>query len=227
MLGYSVLRNFISNEKSRPMRTRLYVASPLLCKLSAIALVALSFTSARANTVWNWSFGTEAGQFVMAGSSFAPGTYTLVDFSVTSSGAGATIGSLSGGQYSTGHFSTSQPFTFDWNGVSVTAWYHSGINTFNWWAFEDLPGPGSVFFGWGLNNVNIVNSGAYYTGNNSSVPALGTISVVPGTTSVPDTGSTVALFVTAIVALGFLKRTDSRSFVLPPNPCPSNQGNLT
>lgn len=164
---------------------------------------------AQANTTWDWSFGTESGQFVMDGSGYSAGTYNLVDFSVTSSAVGGTIGSLSGGQYATGDnaFSTAQPFSFDWDGSNVTAWHHAGINGFSWWAFDDVPGAGKYFFGWGVGNFNIVNSGAYWLNNNGlqGAPALGIISV-SAARSVPDSGSTLAMFGVAILAFGSIRR---------------------
>ena len=49
--------------------------------------------------IWIWSFAGEQGHFLTDGTTPVPGTYTLIDFDVTSSAAGGTLGSVSGGQY--------------------------------------------------------------------------------------------------------------------------------
>lgn len=118
---------------------------------------------ANANIIWNWSFASEAGQFVTDGDSPIAGTYTMMDFSVTSSATGGTLGSLSGGNYATNAFSTYQPFSFDWDGSEVTKWNSEGFNTFDWWVFRDVAIPNQYyFFGWDTGNINDVTRGAHY-----------------------------------------------------------------
>jgi hypothetical protein len=178
-------------------------------KALAIALISASLASANATQVWNWSFADETGQFITDGTAGTPGTYTLLDFKVTSSGAGATLGSLSAGDYATGAvaYSTDQPFYFDWDGSAVTQWHHSGANLFNWWAFDDVAGPGQYYFGWDLDNVNTTSKATYYLTATTSgyVPEVGTISVSP----VPDAGSALAMLGGA-GALMFTLRLRSR-----------------
>lgn len=162
-----------------------------------------NLAAANANLVWDWSFGTESGQFVTDGTSFLPGQYTLQNFIVTGSSVGAAIGSLNAGDYVTGAaaFSTYQPFSFTWNGTSVTTWNHAaGGNSFDWWAFDDVREPGMYFFGWALGNINDPTSGAYWLNNSGAAgaPALGTISVTP----VPEPSTVVAGCLALLTLIG-------------------------
>ena len=91
-------------------------------RIAAILGVGLALTgsAAQAAISWNWSFGSEAGMFITDGSgSPAAGNYALNDFTVQSSGAGATIGSLGGSQYLASGFGTTTPYSFDWNGSAL------------------------------------------------------------------------------------------------------------
>jgi hypothetical protein len=177
-------------------------------KLLLITLLGASLASVQATQVWDWSFGTESGQFVTDGTGTSPGTYTMQDFIVTTSAVGGTIGSLSGGAYATDVFVTYQPFSFEWNGTSVTKWNQSGYNTFDWWAFNDVPGPGMYFFGWNLGNINDPTSGAYWRDNMGldSALALGTISVTPASQPMPDAGSSLAMLGGVFAFMGALGR---------------------
>ena len=71
-------------------------------KTTRLTLVVLTFvlsvisTGALAST-WNWSFSSESGQFITDGLGYGPGSYNLIDFSVTNSSLGSTIGSFLGG----------------------------------------------------------------------------------------------------------------------------------
>ena len=138
--------------------------------IKSIALAATTLvlsTSANASIVWDWSFASEAGQFITDGDLNAgvanAGTYNFIDFSVTSSSTGGEIGSFSNGDYQT-EYSTDIPLSFDWNGSHVTAWNHSGDNLFDWWAFSSTTvGLESVyFFGWDTGNVNDPARAAHY-----------------------------------------------------------------
>ncbi len=57
-----------------------------------VAVLLLIATNSRADQIWIWSFANERGTFLTDGTASVPGTYTLIDFSVTASSAGGTIG---------------------------------------------------------------------------------------------------------------------------------------
>src|SRR5438046_2787054 len=99
----------------------------------------LAFLSApfpvNATVLWDWSFNGEAGTFLTDGTASgnvaAPGAYALLDFSVTSSTAGAGLGSLASGYQLIGILSPAPvvyfgPTAFDWGGSSVTNWHRAG-----------------------------------------------------------------------------------------------------
>jgi hypothetical protein len=99
--------------------------------VSATVLIACLACETRADTLWNWSYGSEAGTFVAdgdvpCGEAAPAGTYSILDFSVTDSMFPGNVGSLSGGQYS-----QNQPVQgFVWNGVEPTQWFRaSGMFT--------------------------------------------------------------------------------------------------
>jgi hypothetical protein len=152
-----------------------------ISKISSFILFVLAIlsTSANASIVWDWGFGSESGQFVTSGTAVggtaSAGTYTLTDFSVQNTGLGATIGSMSGGQYSGSGYSTTLPYALVWNGSSVTLWDSAGDNSFDWWVFSDLSNSNAYFFGWGTNNVNDATQAAYYPATQQS--ALVTVTV--------------------------------------------------
>jgi len=193
--------------------------------VSLLYFFASLMTTAQASVVWNWSFETEAGQFITDGNSSAPGIYTLSDFSVTSSGTGGTIGSLSGGEYKTDNYlATLQPFTLIWDGFNVAQWLHSGLNSFDWWSFYDIPTSISLvdrpwrtkyFFGWDTNNINDPTRAAHWDGNNSNPLAVGDITVspvlVPIVSSVPVPAA-VWLFGSGLLGLMCIAR---RKLLIP------------
>jgi len=111
----------------------------ILKTISVIGILVLSVvsTNSQANVIWDWSFGGETGQFETDGSGGGAGVYNLIDFSVTFSSVGVTLVILLGGDYTDGQFSTTTPYTFNFDGSSVTQWLHSGGNGFDWWTFED------------------------------------------------------------------------------------------
>lgn len=101
-------------------------------------ILLLSISSGYAIT-WDWSFSSENGTFTTDGSlssdgSVASGKYAVSDFSVIGSSVGSTIiGSWSGGEYipqgyhpnSDNDYSYNDPYSFYWNGSSVTDWWRT------------------------------------------------------------------------------------------------------
>lgn len=166
-----------------------------LVKLGLAGLVALSANAANAE-VWRWSFGGEQGT-ITATADGAPGTYRMTDFEVTSSKAGALIGSKSSGAYRTNNFGTDEAYTFLWNGSKVESWHHQGINTFDWWVFQEMRGSGSRFFfiGWDAGNVNDPGSAAFFDANAWQVADLGRMEMM--LQSVPEPTS-IALCLSAL-----------------------------
>jgi PEP-CTERM motif len=143
---------------------------------------------------WDWSFGSESGTFTTDGTSAVPGTYTISDFSVTSSGLGASIGSLSGGKYAASGYNTNQPYAFDYNGSSVTKWDAAGNNSFNWLVFDDLANNYFYFFGWQQYNINTVDQATYYNGGGDVSQPSYQLTVAPaGSAAVPEPATMLLL----------------------------------
>lgn len=173
-------------------------------------------TAASANISWVWSFAGETGTFVTDGSLVAgvaqPGTYTLIDFAVTGSSVGGTIGSLSGGDYVVDVFGTSFPYTMAWNGSAVTFWGSDGFNTFDWWAFGDQAvEDGYYFFAWDLGNINDPTKAGYYLGDEFNPPAVGTVTVRVADTPVIPEPATWALMITGFGLVGVAARSRRRA----------------
>ncbi len=170
----------------------------------AFAVTGFLFTStSRADVGWDWSFNGEVGGFVTDGNNSDPGVYTIVDFSVAASAVGGTLGSLLGGQYTASGFSTDPPYTFSWDGASVTAWFHTGANTFDWNVYEDQVNSNHFyFFGWADGNINDPTSAAYYDANTGTALSVGTVTVTP----VPAPG---AIFLLAGAGLAARRRRRS------------------
>jgi hypothetical protein len=112
-------------------------------KIIATALALLLVCSvAQANIHWTWTnaiTGTEIGTFDtdgdLVGADALPGSYTILDFSVTASLYGAPIGSVSGGEYYIGM----PDIGFEWNGSAPTEfWRQNGgyTNGFGLWVSE-------------------------------------------------------------------------------------------
>ena len=128
----------------------------------AAALLLCALASSSQATTWAWSFGTEHGTFVTTGTDSTAGTYEVLDFSVTASGHGASLGSLSGGAYQANAYDTSAPYRFEWNGTAVTRWLHGGANLYDWNLYHDSTLP-DRYYAFGLDGLffNVPTSAAY------------------------------------------------------------------
>ena len=98
-------------------------------RLITVALLVTLVTSvANADITWNWSFALEAGQFITdgdvgTGGIVAAGTYTLLDGTSSFSVTASVESGLTGSNYTAGAaYSGTVPFTFDWDGSTVTKW---------------------------------------------------------------------------------------------------------
>jgi hypothetical protein len=159
-----------------------------------LAMLLLSAATSEADQMWLWSFAGERGHFLTDGATPAPGTYTLIDFDVTSSSAGGTIGSVSGGQYIAAGSDSVQPYSMAWDGHAVTLWTAAGFNTFNWWPFSDQVAPPKAYlFGWAfspaLGQINDVHSAALFSGQEAL--AAGLVTVRPADNPIPEPASLV------------------------------------
>lgn len=156
--------------------------------LASVAVM-LSPAAAYADIIWDWSFSNTSGQFVTDGTDPLAGVFTLLDFSVTASDLGATIGSVSGGEYAQQGLITDPLYTMAWDGSAVTDWFHSGANDFDWWVFDDLLASTSawILFGWEAGNINTVDQATYFQSPCCDSPSF-SLSVAPST-SVPEPGT--------------------------------------
>ena len=185
-------------------------------RIIVIILVSGALT-ANANMTWDWNFASEAGQFITDGNAASPGIYTMLDFSVTASAAGGTIGSLGSGDYLTGTWDTDEPFSFYWDGSQVTDWQHSGANSFNWWTFQDsADSTRSYDFGWGIGNINDPAKGSYYDTDldEGTALAIGNVTVSP--IPEPASGTLLALtggaiYITRSMRTSLLMKISSRT----------------
>ncbi len=138
-----------------------------------------SVTNASADIIWEWSFNDESGQFITDGSDYTAGTYNVTDFIVEASGEGATIGSWSGGEYSDSAFLNGSPYSFDWDGDTITKLTSSQGNWDTWFTFKDLASSNSYFFGWETGNHNTLTHAALHGGaQKSDVYSFGVVNRV-------------------------------------------------
>jgi hypothetical protein len=147
-----------------------------------------SAATCEADQMWTWSFAGEAGHFLTDGATPVPGTYTLIDFDVTSSAAGGRIGSVSGGQYLAEGSDSVQPYAMMWDGHAVTLFTAAGFNSFNWWPFSDQDAHLKAYlFGWAFSplggQVNDVHSAGLWDGRRGV--AIGRLTVRPAASSNP------------------------------------------
>ncbi|HEX6962726.1 MAG TPA: hypothetical protein VF175_12725 [Lacipirellula sp.] len=158
---------------------------------------------------WNWSFAGEAGQFVTGGvldlDPIDPINYPVLDYSVTQSATGATLGSASGGEYFMGSFASQLP-SFTWDGDRVVAWSHRGVNGFLWNAYEDLDAAvrEHYFFGWALDSngaeIEDASSAAHWR-TGGVVLAAGEVTVAPVVVPEPAAATaSLALLICCIAA---------------------------
>jgi hypothetical protein len=144
---------------------------------AAAALLAMASTSHA--ITWTWSFGTERGTFETDGTG-AAGTYQVLDFAVTASGVGGTIGSFSDGAYTANNLGTTMPYSFDWDGTQITQWHKVGGNTFDWNIYQQTSQPDHFyFFGWADGNLNVPMSAGYFDMTRANTVASGALSLSP------------------------------------------------
>lgn len=151
----------------------------MIKRLMSVAAGSLLLLTGAANgdVDWTWSFAGESGTFTTDGDP-GPGTFTVLDFSVESSDVGGDIGSVGGGQYTMSGFSTNPPYQIVFDGNVVTAWLHSGGNTFDWNVYAQVSNPQRFyFFGWDSGNVNDPTKGAYYDSGLGRELTVGTLTV--------------------------------------------------
>ena len=162
---------------------------------ATLTLVVTCGSPANATIIWDWSFGTEAGQFVTDGNlvgNFAPpDRYTVSDFILLQSSF-VPLGSISGGQFDEG----TQPGTgFDWDGSAPTLFFRAGgalTNGANY--FSNLS---ASFHGFGPTQAIVVS----FEGDEGDETLVsGPLTLAPVAVAVPEPSSGVLLLVGGAVA---------------------------
>jgi hypothetical protein len=159
-----------------------------------------STANAQNTIIWDWEFEGEVGTFetaqALAGvDDRISGTYSILDFTVTSSASGATLGSVDGGQYSIGGQDTAPSFSFDWDGSFITNWNHGGTQSGQWNVFTDTADVNRQYlFGVSIddNGVRIDDPAmAEYLDNGTSTLSAGALTIqgIPQVQSIPEPGS--------------------------------------
>jgi hypothetical protein len=198
------------------------VQTGLLKALVIFTLGLTISTNALANTAWDWSFAGESGQFITDGDGLleagqpAAGTYLLQDFIVTSSSAGAALGSsgdtLSSflGDYAVVHPYAPPPYSFLWDGSQVTAWLNSRADSGDFWFISDTADTRySYVFGADAEGLFDTSQATYVIVDSpGQAPSeyLAQGSIVVSASSVVPIPAAVWLFGSALTGLGWLGR---------------------
>jgi hypothetical protein len=173
--------------------------------------ILLATVPANATILWDWSFNGEAGTFLTDGTAPAnvapPGQYTLQNFAVTSSAAGAGLGSLTGSQYMLVNIlgpPPGGPTAFDWNGSSVTDWDRIGFDMANWFFYPYVLYKGTPIRGYDFGakfGAGADPTSAFLFGPQGLI-SEGTLSITVAD-AVPEP-STWAMMIIGVCGLGFL-----------------------
>jgi hypothetical protein len=204
--------------------------------LLVLALIFSLTSESRATVIWDWSFDTEAGQFIttgnLTGTSLAAGTYQLLDFSVSVTALGPNyIGSMSGGQWDYYYSEQALPsYQLIWDGTAVSEWQNSGTTSYPTWHFTNSSGAGIKVYYFGVAVENFWYTGgdpnlnpyvgptwASLTANEAYPPppgyhvAEGTITAYPsGSAPIPD-ASIMLLLGPSLLGLGLFNRKRKRN----------------